>query len=155
MKEWQITVIRDYWKSILCQTPRSILEGRLIKRTIGEFLTRAIGLQLTLSLRSLNTTRARDKDQVVYRHTTPDLRSSLRGNRDISEARKHEEGVSQIGHNYTANIKEVSRLVMVDQLWMWILDSKTIITCFPKRYGANRHDTSGKRTVVFAKKATN
>ncbi|KAI3393589.1 hypothetical protein diail_3893, partial [Diaporthe ilicicola] len=32
---------------------------------------------------------------------------------------------------------------MVDQLWMWILDEKTIITCFPKRYGANKKDSSG------------
>ncbi|KAJ2979946.1 hypothetical protein NUW58_g7073 [Xylaria curta] len=41
-----------------------------------------------------------------------------------------------------ANIKKVSRVVMVDQLWMWILDAKTLITCFPKRYGAKGRDTS-------------
>jgi hypothetical protein len=43
----------------------------------------------------------------------------------------------------TANIQKVSRIIMVDQLWMWVLDRKTIITCFPKRYGADKHDTSG------------
>lgn len=32
---------------------------------------------------------------------------------------------------------------MVDQLWMWVLDEKTLITCFPKRYGANKQDFSG------------
>ena len=32
---------------------------------------------------------------------------------------------------------------MVDQLWMWILDEQTIITCFPKRYGANKQETDG------------
>lgn len=31
---------------------------------------------------------------------------------------------------------------MVDQLWMWILDEKTIITAFPKRYGLNKRDPS-------------
>lgn len=41
-------------------------------------------------------------------------------------------------------IRKVSRLVMVDQLWMWILDERTIITCFPGRYGtvSKRHDAS-------------
>ncbi len=32
---------------------------------------------------------------------------------------------------------------MVDQLWMWVLDERTIITSFPKRYGFNKHDLSG------------
>ncbi|RWA08278.1 hypothetical protein EKO27_g6831 [Xylaria grammica] len=32
---------------------------------------------------------------------------------------------------------------MVDQLWMWILDAKTLITCFPKQYGGNGQDFSG------------
>ncbi|CAM1509028.1 Fc.00g027670.m01.CDS01 [Cosmosporella sp. VM-42] len=41
------------------------------------------------------------------------------------------------------DIRKVPRLVMVDQLWMWILDDRTIITCFPRRYGMNRQDSSG------------
>lgn len=41
------------------------------------------------------------------------------------------------------HIRKVSRVVMVDQLWMWILDEETIITCFPKRYGVNKQDPSG------------
>lgn len=41
------------------------------------------------------------------------------------------------------HIRKVSRVVMVDQLWMWILDERTIITCFPKRYGVNKRDPSG------------
>lgn len=41
------------------------------------------------------------------------------------------------------NIRKLSRLIMVDQLWMWILDGHTILTFFPRRYGFNRHDLSG------------
>ncbi|EFX04065.1 ankyrin repeat protein [Grosmannia clavigera kw1407] len=41
------------------------------------------------------------------------------------------------------NIRKVSRVVMVDQLWMWILDENTIITCFPRRYGVNKRDETG------------
>jgi hypothetical protein len=40
-------------------------------------------------------------------------------------------------------MQKFPRLIMVDQLWMWILDDETIITCFPKRYGVNRKDASG------------
>jgi len=41
------------------------------------------------------------------------------------------------------NISRLSRLIMVDQLWMWILDEQTILTFFPRRYGVNRNDASG------------
>lgn len=50
-------------------------------------------------------------------------------------------------------IKKVSRVIMVGQLWMWILDAKTIITCFPKRYGANKNDASGVHKSIRARVA--
>ncbi|PNP51118.1 hypothetical protein THARTR1_08180 [Trichoderma harzianum] len=37
----------------------------------------------------------------------------------------------------------VTRVVMVDQLWMWILGEDTIITSFPRRWGRNKPDSSG------------
>ncbi|KAK7744941.1 hypothetical protein SLS53_003174 [Cytospora paraplurivora] len=43
----------------------------------------------------------------------------------------------------TSDIRKVSRAVMVDQLWMWVLDKDTILTCFPQRYGASDKDDSG------------
>ncbi|KAK3291576.1 uncharacterized protein B0H64DRAFT_366930 [Chaetomium fimeti] len=43
----------------------------------------------------------------------------------------------------TSDIKKTSKLIMVDQLWMWILDEQTIITSFPRRYGYNKHDAHG------------
>ncbi|KAK3312035.1 hypothetical protein B0H66DRAFT_101740 [Apodospora peruviana] len=46
------------------------------------------------------------------------------------------------------HIRKVARLIMVDQLWMWILDERTIITCFPRRYGVNRKDPSGVHHLV-------
>jgi hypothetical protein len=45
-------------------------------------------------------------------------------------------------------IRKVPRLLMVDQLWMWILDDSTIITAFPKRYGVNRQDSSGVHKAI-------
>jgi hypothetical protein len=64
---------------------------------------------------TLEDTSVRDKDQVVYRETR--------------------EGWSF----HTRN----TRVVMVDQLWLWILDGNTIITSFPRRWGRNKPDPSG------------
>ncbi|KAI1862732.1 uncharacterized protein JN550_010069 [Neoarthrinium moseri] len=36
-----------------------------------------------------------------------------------------------------------TRVVMVDQLWLWILNDNTIITSFPRRWGRNKPDASG------------
>lgn len=103
---------------------------------------------------SLNTTNYRDRDQVVYRATTADPLKFHRWDPDRCTWTGHdrEEGLtseerSKLEHktcsDCTENIRKISRVIMVDQLWMWVLDEKTIITCFPKRYGANKHDTSG------------
>ncbi|KAG6363933.1 hypothetical protein INS49_009036 [Diaporthe citri] len=103
---------------------------------------------------SLNNTNHRDLDQVVYRATTVDPLKFHRWNVDRSiwtghdsEDNKTAKQLENIEHEpcaeCTANIQKVSRVIMVDQLWMWVLDRNTIITCFPKRYGANKHDTSG------------
>lgn len=64
---------------------------------------------------TLENTAVRDKDQVVYRET--------RAGRSF----------------HTRN----TRVVMVDQLWLWILDGNTIITSFPRRWGRNKPDPSG------------
>lgn len=107
---------------------------------------------------SLNTTSFRDRDQVIYRATTADPLTFHRWDVDRCIWTGHgEEGktlkeLSEIKHKpceeCTANIRKISRVVMVDQLWMWVLDAKTIITCFPKRYGTNKHDASGVQKSV-------
>ncbi|RYP15968.1 hypothetical protein DL765_005408 [Monosporascus sp. GIB2] len=41
-----------------------------------------------------------------------------------------------------------TRVVMVDQLWLWILDDNTIITSFPRRWGRNKPDPSGVQKTL-------
>ncbi|KAI5919149.1 hypothetical protein F4810DRAFT_517492 [Camillea tinctor] len=75
---------------------------------------------------ALRHTGTRDRDQVVYRATSP----------------------SQ--HNHTVDDEncqvcqddstKIPRLIMVDQLWLWILDESTIITSFPRRLSKHRSD---------------
>ncbi|KAI3542651.1 hypothetical protein CSPX01_06856 [Colletotrichum filicis] len=133
---------------------------------------------------TLKTTKARDRDQVVYRGTTMDERNIHRfrerredpaqsckdkkpfwrsdapstaeqsTNCDVPDSSESNFGRYKWDGHWTKTdedgcdhckdeIRKVSRIVMVDQLWMWILDKRTIITSFPKRYGANKSDPSG------------
>jgi len=63
---------------------------------------------------TLENTSHLDRDQVVYRETRKDQSFHTRN----------------------------TRVVMVDQLWLWILDGNTIITSFPRRWGRNLPDPS-------------
>ncbi|RDA89807.1 hypothetical protein CP533_0874 [Ophiocordyceps camponoti-saundersi (nom. inval.)] len=42
----------------------------------------------------------------------------------------------------------IGRVVMVDQLWMWILDENTILTSFPRRWGRNKPDPSAVHRAI-------
>lgn len=46
------------------------------------------------------------------------------------------------------DIKKTSKVIMVDQLWMWILDQNTILTCFPQRYGTSDNDPFGVHQAI-------
>ncbi|PQE10394.1 ankyrin repeat protein [Rutstroemia sp. NJR-2017a WRK4] len=67
----------------------------------------------------LERTETRDADQVVYRGTVPQM---------------------EINRN--------TRVIMVDQLWLYVLDDKTILTSFPKRMGRNKPDSSGVHRCI-------
>ncbi|KAI0813899.1 hypothetical protein GGR55DRAFT_701684 [Xylaria sp. FL0064] len=92
---------------------------------------------------TLNSTKKRDRDQVVYRGTTVTHDDLHRYDHERKEWPDHKGLENRACDICKENIRKVSRVVMVDQLWMWILDSQTLITCFPKRYGANKQDFSG------------
>jgi hypothetical protein len=64
------------------------------------------------------------RDQVVHRATRPkqlDFHS-----------------VDPSTKEWRDRIRKLPRVMMIDQLWMWILDEQTIITCFPE-YGDLSH----------------
>lgn len=118
----------------------------------------------------LRTTRNRDRDQVVYRHTNAEFAHKYRPqdaaqkdandppastkshSRSINEPAdpeswqwsRHGEFEEEYGCGQCdADIRKVPRAIMVDQLWMWVLDQDTILTCFPQRYGMSYKDDSG------------
>ncbi|KAK7959152.1 Magnesium transport protein CorA- transmembrane region, partial [Apiospora aurea] len=101
---------------------------------------------------SLNTTQSRDRDQVVYRGTRAAVENLHQF--DISQQvwPKHEEQKESWMSKHDddgpcqecqANIRKISRLIMVDQLWLWVLDEHTILTFFPRIYGTNKNDVTG------------
>jgi hypothetical protein len=75
---------------------------------------------------TLKTTKKRDRDQVVYRGTAPhkEFMHHHSCKKKKEQCDHHhcnwtkEEGCSQCQHD----IRKVARVVMVDQLWLWILD---------------------------------
>lgn len=150
---------------------------------------------------TLRTTKARDRDQVIYRDTKLDFIHKLQetgepkrrlwtklkrlslphstgatssatlpttgdpvplpGNNDpvqhtgddvLMKWMHHTETTDEQGCDQCkSDIKKVSQLIMVDQLWMWVLDEHTIITSFPRRYGSNKHDLSGVHRSIRAR----
>ncbi|KAJ2905503.1 Magnesium transport protein CorA [Zalerion maritima] len=79
---------------------------------------------------ALRNTGSRDRDQVVYRATTP----------QPHECYEHLEEKIGKCRQCQEDIRMVPRLIMVDQLWLWILDDKTVISSFPRRFGKNKPD---------------
>lgn len=66
------------------------------------------------------------RDQVLHRATRPkqlDFHS-----------------VDPFTKEWKDRIRKVPRVMMIDQLWMWILDDQTIITCFPDHGDLSGHN---------------
>jgi hypothetical protein len=105
----------------------------------------------------LKTTRRRDRDQVVYRYThakfSHEFRPKLDFNAKPGDMEEEMRGWAWSRHGKyedehgcdqcLEDSKKVSRIIMVDQLWMWILDKNTIVTFFPQRCGVGKTDPSG------------
>ncbi len=126
---------------------------------------------------ALKTTSERDRDQVVFRGTSMNLETrhqlhqapikkktmmetaagrilwSGAGDEKLQwQWTSHSEKTDHNGcHQCRNDIRKTPALLMVDQLWMWILDERTIITAFPKRYGFNKHDLSGVHRSIRAR----
>lgn len=63
---------------------------------------------------TLKDTKTRDRDQVVYRATAPVAHHDPNSDDGMASREKCEQ--------CQEDIRKVSRLIMVDQLWLWILD---------------------------------
>ncbi|KAH8787787.1 hypothetical protein F5883DRAFT_400901, partial [Diaporthe sp. PMI_573] len=124
---WKVSKLGIYlikvaklWEAMDTEAEERLLMRGLVPQTIDTEKTREPALHIRRTLDqsyflNLEDTSRRDRDQVVYRATR--LPWHVPGN--------------------------LTRVVMVDQLWLWILDDYTIITAFPRRWGRNKPDSSG------------
>ncbi|KAH8810868.1 hypothetical protein F5884DRAFT_261802 [Xylogone sp. PMI_703] len=113
-------------------------KGLHISRTIDQYF-----------YSSLSDTSCRDIDQVIRRYQSSKLKertqakykldddSNYNGDRNLFKIDKETE------YNNHGKDQEFE-MGMVDQLWMWVIDDRTIVTCFPqsidKDTKSNRHD---------------
>ena len=68
---------------------------------------------------TLKDTRKRDRDQVVYRGTAPNPKFM---HHKCFKGRKVDNNVKETCRQCKEDVRKVPRVVMVDQLWMWVLD---------------------------------
>lgn len=76
---------------------------------------------------SLRNTSVRDADQILYKRTKPD--ADMQPPKELSM--KHKLQSSRAAAASMPNADDgVAKVLMVDQLWLWIVDNKTVITFF-------------------------
>ncbi|PSR77954.1 hypothetical protein BD289DRAFT_377235 [Coniella lustricola] len=135
--------LRVVWKYLGHDPP---LNGR---RTLDQF-----------GYPSLRDTHARDDDQMLYKLTREDESPPLslgevRRRRRQQQQQQHDDASPRTSGRFSADQESITRekedasppdkereelsrlrngnLLMVDQLWLWVLDSTTLTTFFPKR----------------------
>ncbi len=94
--------------------------------------------------RGFRSTTAQDRHQVLYQATAP------------WASDQHQHGYAHPGHDEEssecsiclAEIRKVPKLLMVDQLWLWVLDSSTLITAFPTQYGFRKNEPSDVHKAI-------
>jgi len=128
---------------------KSIMQGRSIEhRLIWSYLTHSANMPLhhrrsldQYGYPTLRDVSARDMDQVLYKRTRNDADALFEQTKEeirskIKEAKRR--GKSRIRPTRKKSIDDSTKdapakVLMVDTLWMWIMDQETIITCFPSR----------------------
>ncbi|KAF2993228.1 hypothetical protein E8E13_001388 [Curvularia kusanoi] len=54
----------------------------------------------------------------------------------------------QVVYRHTKMLRLKPRLIMVDQLWMWIIDENTVVTAFPKRWKARSEPAFDRSDIL-------
>jgi hypothetical protein len=135
---------------------KSIMEGRSKEhRLLWRYLTHSANLPLhyrrsldQYGYPTLRDISARDVDQVLYKRTRMDADAEFERKKAGIRAKLKEAKRRAQSRVRTARNKSVddslrdsgAKVLMVDALWMWIMDEQTIITCFPSRESERSSD---------------
>ncbi|KAI1637889.1 hypothetical protein F4809DRAFT_660759 [Biscogniauxia mediterranea] len=121
--------------AMLLEIMDSDIEGRLVTRYLHD--PSPLHPRRTLDQShygALRHTGIRDRDQVVYRATSPSQHDHVLGDENCQVCQD--------------DSRKVPRLIMVDQLWLWILDESTVISCFPRRLSKHRSDPTDIHKIL-------
>ena len=82
---------------------------------------------------SLRNTAVRDADQILYKRTKPD--ADVQPPKELSMKQKLQSSrAAAARQSLMPNADDsIAKVLMVDQLWLWIVDNKTVITFFPPK----------------------
>jgi hypothetical protein len=75
---------------------------------------------------NLRNTTARDDDQILYKRTKHD---GIQSRKSAATMGTHSKAG---GYSSKTEIKD-GKVLMVDQLWLWMIDSETVTTFFPRK----------------------
>ena len=95
---------------------------------------------------SLRNTAVRDGDQILYKRTKPEVDAPAKDTTKPSKL--HGQRSSLNLQSKPAADSGAAKVLMVDQLWLWIIDNQTIITFFtPKEREDNDHNLSKEADI--------
>ena len=78
---------------------------------------------------SLRNTAVRDADQILYKRTKRKLEAETSQNPPVKENLSARSSARR-RHESSGNDDNTAKVLMVDQLWLWIMDNQTVITFF-------------------------
>lgn len=76
---------------------------------------------------NLRSTMARDDDQMLWKRTRRPARIDEQLKQYLQSAKDDPDPEENVGEFMDGNV------LMVDQLWLWIVDQKTVVTFFPNQ----------------------
>jgi Mg2+ and Co2+ transporter CorA len=102
---------------------------------------------------NLSNTKARDLDQVLSKRTRPQQKSTNLFQGSLASM-WHKERTKSGKKNFrskeetkTVDLNDESRVLMVDTLWLWIVEPGSVVTFFPsRRHGRRQASTVNYRT---------
>lgn len=123
------------------EVSRSSLESKLIWKFLGN--EPPIHIRRTLDqfgYPNLRSTVARDDDQMLWKRTRKRINLSDEFGNSIPV---------RDGPNPQPPMFEDGKVLMVDQLWLWIVDQKTVVTFFPKQEPTTTEGKFYEQTNLF------
>ena len=84
---------------------------------------------------ALRNTQVRDDDQILWKRTKLDIKKPSSTPKSLKAFAKASIKASSISDSSPSHIPKV---LMVDQLWLWVIDDETVVTFFPYRENDNQ-----------------